>query len=87
VARVAMDSLKYQWGPPYPPVLRPAGGPFLKRPYGQFRDGLPVGRVACGRLIPFWTPRAVPNAYARECGTVAAVMPLRRVLQLRMTNM
>jgi hypothetical protein len=34
---VAMDSLKYHQGPPCPTLLRPAGGPPLKQPYGHFR--------------------------------------------------
>jgi hypothetical protein len=40
---VAMNSLKFFPGPPCLTILRPAGGPTLKRPYGCFRGGLPAG--------------------------------------------
>jgi hypothetical protein len=51
--RVAMDSLKFYSGPAMPyPSTGPAGGPTLKRPYSRFRDGLPTGRAACGRVPP-----------------------------------
>jgi hypothetical protein len=39
---VAMDSLKFYPGPPCPTLLRSAGTPALKQPYGHFRDGLPI---------------------------------------------
>jgi hypothetical protein len=42
-----------------PTLLCSAGGPPLKQPYGRFRVGPPAGLVACGRLLPFWTPHAV----------------------------
>jgi hypothetical protein len=42
-----------------PNPLRPAGRPSLKRRYGHFRGGLPTGRAACGRVLPFWTPHAI----------------------------
>jgi hypothetical protein len=34
-----MDSLKLHLGLPCPTLLRPAGGPPLKWPYGYFRGG------------------------------------------------
>jgi hypothetical protein len=36
-----MASLKFHPGPPCPTLLRPAGGPPLKRPYGRFWGGPP----------------------------------------------
>jgi hypothetical protein len=56
---MAMDSIKFHPDPTCPTLLRPAGGPPLKRPYDHFRGGLPAGRVACGHLLPLWTPHAV----------------------------
>jgi hypothetical protein len=53
---VAMDSLKFHPGPPCPTILRPAGKPPLKRPYGCFRDDPPAGQAACSYLLPLWTP-------------------------------
>jgi hypothetical protein len=38
---VSMDSHKFHTGPPSPTLLRPAGGPRLKWPYGRFMGGLP----------------------------------------------
>jgi hypothetical protein len=46
-------------GPAILTLLRLVGGPPLKRPHGRFRGGPPAGQVACGRLLPFWTPHAV----------------------------
>jgi hypothetical protein len=54
-----MDSLKFDLGPPCPTLLSPAGGLPWKCPYGCFRGGLLARRVACGRLLPLWTPHAV----------------------------
>jgi hypothetical protein len=48
---VAMDSLKFFSDLPCPTLLRPAGGPPLKRPY--------TGGAAYGRLLPFWTLKGV----------------------------
>jgi hypothetical protein len=56
---VAMDSLEFHPGPPCPTLLRPAGGPPMKRPYVHFWGGPPSGRAACGRLLPLWPPHAV----------------------------
>jgi hypothetical protein len=42
---VAMDPLRYDMGPPCLILLRPAGGPPLKRPEGRF--------------LPFWTPHSL----------------------------
>jgi hypothetical protein len=53
------DSLKFHSDSPCPTLLHPAGGPPLKWPYGQFGGGPPTGRVAWGRVLPFWTPHAV----------------------------
>ena len=39
-------------GLPCPTLLRPAGRPPLKQPYGRFRSGLPTGLVACSHLLP-----------------------------------
>jgi hypothetical protein len=50
---VAMESLKFFI------LLRPAGGPPLKQPYGCFWGGPPAGQVACSRLLPLWPPHAV----------------------------
>jgi hypothetical protein len=36
-----MYSLKFHPGPPFPTLLRPAGGPPPKRPYSYFSGGLP----------------------------------------------
>jgi hypothetical protein len=59
--RVAMDSLKFHLALPCPTLLRPAGGPPLKQPYGRVRGGPPTGGSACGYLLPLWnwTPHAV----------------------------
>jgi hypothetical protein len=46
-------------GPSCPTLLRPAGGPTLKRAYGHFSGDLLVGQAAGGRLLLFWTPHAV----------------------------
>jgi hypothetical protein len=50
---VAMDSLKYHSDPPCSTLLPPPGRQPLKR------EACPAGRVACGLLLPFWTPHAV----------------------------
>jgi hypothetical protein len=50
---LAIDSLKFHPGPPYPTLLRPARGPHLKRPNDCFRGGPPKGRAAYGCLLPF----------------------------------
>jgi hypothetical protein len=42
---VAMDSLKFHPGPPFPTLLCPVGGP-------------PTRRAACGRFLLPWTPHA-----------------------------
>jgi hypothetical protein len=44
---------------PCPTNLCAAGGAPLKRPYSRFRYGLTTGRLACGRLLPFWIPQTV----------------------------
>ena len=56
---VSTDSLKFHLGLPCPTLLRPAGVSPLKRPYDRFRGGPPTGQVACGCLLPLWTPNAV----------------------------
>jgi hypothetical protein len=56
---VSMDSLKFHLSLPCPTLLRPAGGPPPKWPYGCFGGGSPAGRAACGRLLPPWIPHAV----------------------------
>jgi hypothetical protein len=70
-----MDSLKFHSVPPCPTLLRPLGGPPLKRLYGCFRGDPPAGRVACSHLLPFRTPHAVrlclleifaPQIFARQ---------------------
>jgi hypothetical protein len=54
---VEMDSPMFHPGLPCLTLLRPAGGPPLKRPYGRFRDGLPAERAApAGGLRPSSTP-------------------------------
>jgi hypothetical protein len=40
-------------------LLRPAGEPPPKQPYGHFLGGLPAGWAACDRFGPFWIPLAV----------------------------
>jgi hypothetical protein len=45
---VAMDSLKYRYGPPCLTLLSLAGRPLLKRPYGRF----------WGCLLPLWPSHA-----------------------------
>jgi hypothetical protein len=57
-------------GPTVPYPSMPCGWATPKRCYGHFRGGLPADWVACGRLLPFWTPHAVrlwklvcPGAY------------------------
>jgi hypothetical protein len=57
--RVAIDSLKFHLGLPCPSLLRPVGGPPLKRPCSSFWGGPPAERAACGRLLLFWTPHVV----------------------------
>jgi hypothetical protein len=57
---VAMDSLKFHPRPPYATLLRPAGGPSLKRPYDRKAiSGVarPQGGADCRRLLPLWTPQ------------------------------
>jgi hypothetical protein len=46
-------------GPPCLTLLRPAGRPPLKQPYGGFRGGPPTGRAAYGHLLPLGTPYPV----------------------------
>jgi hypothetical protein len=59
---VAIDCLKFYPGPPCPPLLRPAGGPPLKRPYGRFRSGTPAdGRPAAILSTLLNNPRRAPN--------------------------
>jgi hypothetical protein len=72
---VAMDSLKFHPGPPWPTLLRSAGGPPLKRHHGHLSGGPPAGRLACGCLLPFWTPHAVRlwNNSSNEEGAVSRV--------------
>jgi hypothetical protein len=54
-----MDSLKYHSDPLCSTLLRPAGGPPLKRPYDRFRGDFPTGWAACSRLLPLRTSHAV----------------------------
>jgi hypothetical protein len=56
---VAMDSPKSHPGSLCLILLCPAGELPLKQPYGRFRSDLAAGRVACGRLVPLWTPHAI----------------------------
>jgi hypothetical protein len=56
---VAVDSLKFHPCSLCPTLLRPAGGPLLKRPYGRLRGDPPTGQVGCGYHLPFWTPHTV----------------------------
>jgi hypothetical protein len=56
---MAKDSLNYRYVPPCRTLLRPAGGPPMKRSCGYFRGGMPTGQAACGRILPCWTPHAV----------------------------
>jgi hypothetical protein len=51
--------LKFHSGPPCPTLLRPAGGPPLKRPYGRFMADPPAGQAACSSLLSLWTPYAL----------------------------
>jgi hypothetical protein len=53
-----MHTLEFDPGPLCPTYLRPSGGLPLKRPY-NLRGSLSAWRVACGRLLPLWTPRGV----------------------------
>jgi hypothetical protein len=46
-------------GPAMPDPSTPCGQTILKRPYGRFRSGRLTGWVACGRLLPLWTPHAI----------------------------
>jgi hypothetical protein len=65
--RMAMDFLKFYPGPPCPSLVHPVAGPPLKRPHSltAFRGGPPVGRAACGCLLPLWTPHAVRLCFVR----------------------
>jgi len=56
---VAMDSLKFHLGLPWPTLLHPVGRPPLKQPYGLFWGGPPTERTACSSLLPFGAPHAV----------------------------
>jgi hypothetical protein len=56
---VAMDSLKDHSGPPCLTLLRPVGGPPLRRPSSCFRGDPTARRAACGHLLPFWAPHAI----------------------------
>jgi hypothetical protein len=60
MARVG-HGLKFRPGPPCPTLLCPVGGPPLKQPYRCFRGFPPAGQLACGRLLPLWTPHAVDS--------------------------
>jgi hypothetical protein len=62
---VAMNSLKFDPGPPCPILLRPALSFYALRPYSCFRDGLPAEWASCGRLYPFGHP--TPYAYVLLC--------------------
>jgi hypothetical protein len=55
---VAMDSLKFHPALKCRTLLRPAGGPPLKRPYSRFRGSPLTGWAACGRLQLLRTPNA-----------------------------
>jgi hypothetical protein len=68
--RMARGFLEYRYGPPCPALLRPAGGPPLKRPNSCFRGGPPAEQAACGRLLSLWTPHAVRLCYQPRGGTV-----------------
>jgi hypothetical protein len=68
---VAMNSLQFHSGPPCSTLLRPTGGPPLKRPYSRFSGGPPL-----------WTPHAVrlwqygtPNTTYESAATMQAVTP------------
>jgi hypothetical protein len=74
---VAKDALKYHPGLPCPTLLQPAGGPPLKRPYGCFRDGPPTGQVACGCVLPLWTPHAV-RLWSEVIGLLGSNEPIGR---------
>jgi hypothetical protein len=50
---VALDSLKFHPGLPCPTLLRPAGGPPLKRPHGHFSGSPPTRRVPAAFFYPF----------------------------------
>jgi hypothetical protein len=63
MARVAMDSLKFHPGPPGLTLVHPAGASSLKR---GVRGGPPAGRMACGGLLPLWTPHAIHLCF-RHC--------------------
>jgi hypothetical protein len=54
---VSTYSLKFHAGPPT--LIRPAGRPPPKRPYGRLGGGPPTGRAACGHLLPPWIPLPV----------------------------
>jgi hypothetical protein len=56
---VAKDCLKFYLGLPCLTLLRPLGGPPLKRPYGCYRGGPLTGWATYGRILPFWTCHAV----------------------------
>jgi hypothetical protein len=53
-----MNSLKNRWGLACLTLLRPAGGPPLKRPYSRFGGDPHARSVACSRLLSPWTPHA-----------------------------
>jgi hypothetical protein len=55
---VTMDSLKFHPGQPCSTCLLPGARSLLKQPYGLFRGSPPIGRAACGPLLPPWTPHA-----------------------------
>ena len=57
---VAIDSLRFCPVRLCLTLLRPLGGPPLKRLYNRFRSGPAIWRAACGRLLP---PRH-PTPYA-----------------------
>jgi hypothetical protein len=61
-----MESLKFHLGSPCHALIRPTGGPPLKRLYGRFRGGLPVG-MACPQGRVFYPLKhATPYAYASQ---------------------
>jgi hypothetical protein len=74
---VSTDSLKFHPGPPCPTLLRPAGGPPPKRPYGHLGVCPPAGRAACGCLLSPWTPLTV-RACLRSPNHHAVLMQDRR---------
>jgi hypothetical protein len=65
IAKVGHGLPKVSPRPPMPYPFKPCGRANLKTAFSwPFQDGPHAGQVACGRLLPFWTPHAYAYGFA-----------------------